>query len=198
MPPRAPWRQWASPTWPPKTSGTLSGGERALAALARVLAQETPVLLLDEPTAALDIRHQHSVLAAARRRALGDGAVIVVLHDLSIAAAYADRIVLVSGGRIVADGQPADIFREDLTSVVFAHPVTVVSHPADGYPSVLPRRLSLPAPEVGPRSVPCRSGEARNSGEAGTSLQIRCGRRAGTASAVLDLDRNSPIKVRLG
>jgi iron complex transport system ATP-binding protein len=130
-----------------RTAGTLSGGERALVALARVLAQETPVLLLDEPTAALDIRHQHAVLAAARRRALAGDAVIVVLHDLAIAAAYADRIVLLSDGRIAADGPPADIFREDLISTVFAHPVTVIPHPADGYPSVLSRRLPLPALE---------------------------------------------------
>jgi iron complex transport system ATP-binding protein len=130
-----------------RTAGTLSGGERALVALARVLAQETPVLLLDEPTAALDIRHQHAVLAAARQRALGGDAVIVVLHDLAIAAAYADRIVLLSDGRIAAEGPPADIFREDLISDVFAHPVTVIPHPADGYPSVLSRRLPLPARE---------------------------------------------------
>ena len=62
--------------------GTLSGGERALVALARVLAQQTPVLLLDEPTAALDIRHQHTVLAAARQRADAGDTVLVVLHDL--------------------------------------------------------------------------------------------------------------------
>lgn len=133
-----------------RTTGTLSGGERALVALARVLAQETPILLLDEPTAALDIRHQHTVLATARHRALAGDAVIVVLHDLAIAAAYADRIVLVSDGRIVADGPPADIVSEDLISTVFAHPVTVIPHPADGYPSVLSRRLPLPVPDDNP------------------------------------------------
>lgn len=74
-------------------------------ALARVLAQRTGVLLLDEPTAALDLRHQELVLGVARTRAAA-GVAVVVLHDLNLAAAHADRVAVIAGGRIVATGAP--------------------------------------------------------------------------------------------
>jgi len=77
---------------------SLSGGEKARASFARVLAQEPRLLLLDEPTAALDVRHQEHVLAQARDRARAGDAVVVVLHDLSLAAAWADRVVVLDGG----------------------------------------------------------------------------------------------------
>lgn len=82
----------------------LSGGEQARVALARVLAQETSTILLDEPTAALDLGHQEAVMSVARARAADGDAVVVVLHDLALAAAYADRIVVLENGRIAADG----------------------------------------------------------------------------------------------
>ncbi|HEX7133343.1 MAG TPA: heme ABC transporter ATP-binding protein [Iamia sp.] len=119
---------------------TLSGGERARVALARVLAQETPVLFLDEPTAALDLHHQELVLGLARARAAAGVAVVVVLHDLALAGAHADRIVVLSGGRIVADGPPAAVLDEDLLSAVYHHPIEVVPHPRTGAPLVMPRR----------------------------------------------------------
>ncbi|WP_395573898.1 heme ABC transporter ATP-binding protein [Streptomyces sp. BK79] len=118
----------------------LSGGERARVALARVLAQHAPLLLLDEPTAALDLRHQELVLRVCRERARAGDAVVVVLHDLGLAAAYADRVAVLRAGRIAADGPPARVFREDLLSEVYDQPVEVLPHPRTGAPLVVPRR----------------------------------------------------------
>ncbi|MFG2821171.1 heme ABC transporter ATP-binding protein [Kitasatospora sp. NPDC048365] len=118
----------------------LSGGERARVALARVLAQRTPLLLLDEPTAALDLRHQELVLQVARRRAAAGDGVVVVLHDLSLAAAHADRVALLAAGRTVAAGPVAEVLRGPLLSEVYGHPVEVLPHPRTGTPLVLPRR----------------------------------------------------------
>ncbi|GAB7036421.1 MULTISPECIES: heme ABC transporter ATP-binding protein [Catenuloplanes] len=116
----------------------LSGGEQARASLARVLAQDTPVLLLDEPTAALDLRHQELVLRTARQRAARGDAVVVVLHDLGLAAAHADRIVLMAAGRVRADGPPADVLTETLLTEVYRHDIEVMPHPRTGRPLVLP------------------------------------------------------------
>ncbi|MFD0267365.1 heme ABC transporter ATP-binding protein [Streptomyces sp. NPDC127106] len=118
----------------------LSGGERARVALARVLAQQAPLLLLDEPTAALDLRHQELVLRICRERAAAGDAVVAVLHDLGLAAAYADRIAVLEGGRIAADGPPAKVLRADLLSQVYRQPVEVLPHPQSGIPMVLPVR----------------------------------------------------------
>ncbi|NEB76090.1 heme ABC transporter ATP-binding protein [Streptomyces sp. SID14478] len=118
----------------------LSGGERARVALARVLAQATQLLLLDEPTAALDLRHQELVLRVCRERAAAGDAVVVVLHDLGLAAAHADRTAILQGGRITADGPPAEVFDAALLSEVYQHPVEVLPHPASGTPLVIPVR----------------------------------------------------------
>ncbi|MFJ1703600.1 heme ABC transporter ATP-binding protein [Kitasatospora sp. NPDC088346] len=118
----------------------LSGGERARVALARVLAQRACLLLLDEPTAALDLRHQELVLRLARQRAAAGDAVVVVLHDLSLAAAYADRVVLLAAGRAVADGPVREVLAGPLLSEVYGHPVEVLDHPRTGAPLVLPDR----------------------------------------------------------
>lgn len=120
----------------------LSGGERARVALARVLAQDTETLLLDEPTAALDIGHQEAVMQVVRQRADAGHAVVVVLHDLGLAAAYADRICVLEHGRIVADAPPPDVLTEDLIGRVYQYPVAVTRHPETGTPLVLPRRGS--------------------------------------------------------
>jgi iron complex transport system ATP-binding protein len=118
----------------------LSGGEQARAALARVLAQRTPVLLLDEPTAALDLRHQELVLRAVRERAANGAAVVVVLHDLGLAAAYADRACVLAAGRVRAEGPPREVFTGKLLSDVYQHEVEVFDHPRTGTPMVVPRR----------------------------------------------------------
>jgi iron complex transport system ATP-binding protein len=118
----------------------LSGGEQARAALARVLAQETPLLLLDEPTASLDLHHQEAVMVALRALARAGHGVGVVVHDLSLAAAFADRILLVADGHLRADGPPATVLDTDLLGEVFHHPVRVLPDPDTGDLLVAPIR----------------------------------------------------------
>ncbi|MFB6392787.1 heme ABC transporter ATP-binding protein [Polymorphospora lycopeni] len=121
---------------------SLSGGEQARVALARVLAQRAPILLLDEPTAALDVRHQELVLGIARDRAAAGNAVVVVLHDLTLAAAYADRIALLAQGRLVADGPPAEVLTAEQLSRTYQHDIEIVLHPRTGTRLVLPIRTT--------------------------------------------------------
>ena len=116
---------------------TLSGGEQRRVSLARVLAQDTPVLLLDEPTSALDIGHQTLVMSLCRRLAADGRAILAVLHDLNLAGAYADRVVVMLEGEIVATGAPDEALCADLLSAVFDQPVIVVPHPRTGRPVVL-------------------------------------------------------------
>jgi iron complex transport system ATP-binding protein len=115
---------------------TLSGGEKARVALARVLAQRTPILLLDEPTAALDLHHQELVMGVARGRADAGDAIVVVLHDLNLAAAHVDRVAVLSEGRLVACGRPPDVLTAELLSHVYRHPVDVFPHPRTGNPLI--------------------------------------------------------------
>lgn len=119
----------------------LSGGERARVSLARVLAQDTPILLLDEPTAALDLHHQDRVMALVRAVANSDRAVVVVVHDLSLAAAYADRVALVVDGRIESVGTARDVLTEERLGRVYDIPLRVIESP-DGHPMVVPVRAN--------------------------------------------------------
>lgn len=137
-----------------RTFPTLSGGEKARVAFARVLAQQGDVLLLDEPTAALDVRHQESVLARARTAARDGAAVVVVLHDLTLAAAYADRVVVLDAGRVRADGPPRDVLTAALLSDVYRHPVEVVERPGTDEVVVLPVRTTARAPLPSTATVP--------------------------------------------
>lgn len=116
---------------------SLSGGEQTRVALARVLAQQTLVLLLDEPTAALDLRHQHITMQHARRLAAAGGAVLAVVHDLNLAATYADRIGVLSRGRLVALDTPLAVLQPDLLSTVYGVTVQVQPHPLLPIPLVL-------------------------------------------------------------
>ena len=122
----------------PRAFPTLSGGEQGRVTLARVLAQEAPVLLLDEPTAALDLRHQQLVMTVARELATGGAAVLAVLHDLNLAAAHADRLAVLCGGRLRAVDTPWAVLTEGLLSEVFPCPIAVHRHPVRGCPLVLP------------------------------------------------------------
>jgi iron complex transport system ATP-binding protein len=116
----------------------LSGGERARVSLARVLAQDTAIVFLDEPTAALDLRHQEDVLRIARDLAREGRAVVVVVHDLSLAGAVADRVALLSSGRLVAVGAPSSVLTADAISAVYGLAVRVVD--VDGRPLIVPQR----------------------------------------------------------
>lgn len=115
---------------------TLSGGERARVALARVLATESKLVLADEPTASLDLRYQLIVLDTLHRHTQKGGAVVAVLHDIGLAARRADRIIVMKEGRIVGDGPPRDVLTPDLIADTFSVDVQIVTM-ADG-PVVIP------------------------------------------------------------
>ncbi|WP_368732684.1 ATP-binding cassette domain-containing protein [Microbacterium sp. ZXX196] len=119
---------------------SLSGGEKARVSLARVIAQDTGIVLLDEPTAALDIAHQEQVLSLARGLASRGRAVVAVLHDLSLAAAYADEIAMLGRGRLVARGAPRAVLTAERIEAVYGAAARILPDPATGAPVVLPRR----------------------------------------------------------
>jgi iron complex transport system ATP-binding protein len=116
---------------------SLSTGEQQRAGLARAIAQETPVLLLDEPTSALDIGHQETVMGLLGSLAHGGTAVVVVLHDLNLAAAHADRLILLDNGRAVASGIPTEVLTGERLSVVYRQPMQIMPHPYRDCPLVL-------------------------------------------------------------
>lgn len=115
----------------------LSGGERRRVLLARALAQEAPILLLDEPTAHLDLFHQAEALRIVKRHVDGGGSAVAVLHDLNLAASFATRVALLKDGRPAGEGTPAAILTEERLRPVFGDAVRVRTHP-DGGPLVLP------------------------------------------------------------
>ncbi|MEJ8638897.1 ABC transporter ATP-binding protein [Streptomyces sp. MS2.AVA.5] len=113
---------------------TLSGGERQRVLLARALVQEPKILVLDEPTNHLDVRHQVELLSLLRSSGL---TVLIVLHDLNLAAATCDRIGVLSDGRLVTAGSPAQVLTPELVDEVFGVEATVVPHPLTGAPQLL-------------------------------------------------------------
>jgi len=122
----------------------LSGGERQRVHLARVLAQLWPgqagqTLLLDEPTSMLDPLHQHTTLQAGREVADRGAAVLVILHDLNLAARYCDRVLLLEEGRPVALDTPQQVLRPDTLKAVFGLEVLVQPHPERGHPLIIAR-----------------------------------------------------------
>jgi iron complex transport system ATP-binding protein len=127
---------------------SLSGGERQRCMIARALAQQPSVLLMDEPTAHLDINHQIEVLDLARRlTAERELATVVVMHDLNLASQYCDQLLLVSRGKVMAEGRPQDVVTEARIRVAYGADVQVRQHPATGRPYVtLLSRLPVQAP----------------------------------------------------
>ena len=120
----------------------LSGGQRQRAWIALVLAQDTPVVLLDEPTAALDLAHQVDLLDLLHGLRRPDGTrttVIAVLHELNLAARVADRVIAMAGGRIVAAGTPEEVFTQQRLHDVFGLHADVMPDPVEGHPVILPR-----------------------------------------------------------
>lgn len=126
-----------------READTLSGGQRQRAWLALVLAQQTPVVLLDEPTSYLDLSHQVEVLDLVRAlpdpRGEGRATVVAVLHELNLAARSADHIVAMAAGRVVAQGTPGEVIAPEVLAEVFGLDADVVADPLLGHPVVLPR-----------------------------------------------------------
>jgi len=132
---------------------TLSGGEQQRAHFARVLVQlacgeaehGAGLLLLDEPTSSLDLRHQIDLVEAARRRARSGTAVIAILHDLNLAIRFADRLVVLAGGKLAADGPRADVLTRETIRDIFEIDA-VVHQNDDGVPYVLPQSMQAAVP----------------------------------------------------
>jgi iron complex transport system ATP-binding protein len=121
--------------------GTLSGGERQRVVVARALAQEAQIVLLDEPTAALDIGHQQQALELLDLlRGESGFTLVAAMHDLTLAAQYADRMVLLDSGRVVADGAPRDVLTEALIATHYEAAIQVVD--VDGRIAVVPSRAA--------------------------------------------------------
>ncbi len=122
-----------------RTIDTLSGGEWQRVRLARALAQQPRVLVLDEPTTSLDVRHEMELFELVRRLVDGGLAGLVITHHINLAARYADRMLLLSAGRVAGEGPPATVLREDTLRAVFDWPLAVTAW-GDGSPQVVPLR----------------------------------------------------------
>lgn len=117
----------------------LSGGQRQRCWIAMVLAQETGILMLDEPTTYLDLSVQMEIMAILARRAAAGATVLVVLHELNLAAAFADRIVMMRDGRIMADGTPGAVMTPEGLRAIYGLNADVIPDPLTGRPVCLPR-----------------------------------------------------------
>jgi iron complex transport system ATP-binding protein len=137
---------------------TLSGGELQRARIARALAQEPKALVLDEPTSSLDIRHEMAILELLRGAASSGMTVVLITHGLDVAAQFADRMLLLSYGRVAAEGAPREVVREDILGAVYDWPISVRRDPETGAPRVTPKRvpapLSLGAHRPAPSTAP--------------------------------------------
>jgi iron complex transport system ATP-binding protein len=122
----------------------LSGGERQRVRLARALAQEGNGLVLDEPTAFLDIGHEMTVFELLVALAREDQAVLLVSHNLNLVARFAQRIVLLESGRVVASGTPKDVMKPETLERVYGWPIAVAADPTTGTPTLIPLRSSPP------------------------------------------------------
>ena len=122
-----------------RSVGSLSGGERQRVLVAMALAQEAPVMLLDEPTSNLDLAHQTGTMDLVRSvQRERDGTIVVAMHDLTLASQYCDRLVMLDEGRSFAEGSPGAVLTKDNISKVYGADVFILSHPEGGTPVVLP------------------------------------------------------------
>ena len=138
--------------WELRTRGvdTLSGGEWQRVRLARALAQEPGLLVLDEPTAALDVRHEMELFELVRRLVNEGIGALIITHHLNVAARYADRMLLLHRGRVAGEGTPREVLRRELLDTVFEWPVAIATW-SDGAPQVVPLRPGE-APDHSPSS----------------------------------------------
>jgi len=144
--------QTASLQFADRPVNELSGGERQLVVVARALTQQAPILLMDEPTAHLDINHQIALLDLVSGLAHDhERSVIAVIHDLTLASQYCDRIVVLNNGRVVATGTPHEVIHADMIEAVYGAQVEIIEHPVTKRPVVIPvpgtyrgRDLSVP------------------------------------------------------
>jgi iron complex transport system ATP-binding protein len=123
-----------------RRTDAISGGEWQRARIARALAQDTPALVLDEPTTFLDIAHEMAVFELLHERALGGQAVLLVSHQLNLVARFAQRIVLLHEGHVVAAGRVAEVMQAPVLERVYAWPLVITRDPAVGAPTLLPLR----------------------------------------------------------
>lgn len=122
---------------------SLSGGERQRARIARALAQEPRTLVLDEPTASLDIRHEMEILELAAGLVRGGVTVVLVTHAVNLAARYADRLLVLRDGRAAAEGTPREVVTRELIENVYAWPVAIAAHPGPGPDAGAPQVVAL-------------------------------------------------------
>ncbi|MYT40031.1 ATP-binding cassette domain-containing protein [Streptomyces sp. SID8356] len=169
----------------------LSGGQRQRVWIAMALAQETDLLLLDEPTTYLDIAHQVEVLDLVRQLAspAADGSrgrtVVTVLHDLNQAARYADHLVAMKEGRIVAEGRPEDVVTAGLVREVFGLEAVVVPDPVTGSPLVVPGAPWSPPPGPGP-AAPAAASAVSSPASASASASVSDSASASAAASASD------------
>ncbi|CAN5795689.1 heme ABC transporter ATP-binding protein [soil metagenome] len=125
---------------------TLSGGERQRARISRALAQEPRVLALDEPTVALDVSHEMAIFELLRTLCASGVTVLLVTHNLNLAARFADRLILMADGRIAAEGAPTTVLDHSLLERVYGWPLRTTSHPGPGPDTGAPQVTPLAAP----------------------------------------------------
>ena len=174
---------------------TLSGGEHRRVLMARALAQEAPVLLLDEPTAHLDLSHQVELLNVIRKRVEEGATALVALHDLNLAAIFCHRVLLMASGSIAAEGAIQEVLRQDILTRVYGGGIEVHRHPVTGSPVVLPAP-PLPSTPTAPAHrihVICGGG----TGAALLSELVRRGYHV-TAGVLNSMDTDDDVCAALG
>lgn len=123
-----------------RCAASLSGGQAQRAWLGMILAQDTPLILLDEPTSALDIGHQAEVMEAVHGIAAAGRTVLIVIHDLGVAARYCDELIALADGNIQAMGPARKVITKPLVDRLYATDVDILPAPGDGAPIIVPRR----------------------------------------------------------